>query len=187
MLLKKAPQNSCFWIPGQVKVVWGALGSTLGGSGGALGEFWEALFLDPGQVKVVWDALGSTLGGSGGALGERVWQGGPVRQGGLGCSGEHFGRVWRSFGRVLGSSIYIKTPDQPPLRPLCYSGLPKGSPEIRPWGWVVGALPPHPRTVDLKVSEMSAFRPPQGCASGSLGNNINITAAGAVDQEFLYI
>jgi hypothetical protein len=31
-----------------------------------------------------------------------------------------------------------------------------------------GALPPHPRTVDLKVSEMSAFGHPRGCASGSL-------------------
>ena len=28
-----------------VKVVWGALGNTLGGSGGALGEFWEALYI----------------------------------------------------------------------------------------------------------------------------------------------
>ncbi len=36
-----------------------------------------------------------------------------------------------------------------------------------------GALPPHPRTVDLKVSEMSAFGPPRGCASGSLWVNIN--------------
>ncbi len=34
--------------------------------------------------------------------------------------------------------------------------------------WLVGALPPHPRTVDLKVSEKSAFGPPRGCASGSL-------------------
>ena len=42
-----------------------------------------------------------------------------------------------------------------------------------PLGWVVGALPPHPRTVDLKVSKMSAFGPPQGCASGSLWGNIN--------------
>ena len=30
--------------PGQPKVVWDALGRTLGGSGGALGEFWEALY-----------------------------------------------------------------------------------------------------------------------------------------------
>ena len=27
-------------------------------------------------------------------------------QGGLGCSGGHFGRVWRSFGRVLGSFVF---------------------------------------------------------------------------------
>jgi hypothetical protein len=40
-------------------------------------------------------------------------------------------------------------------------------------GWLVGALPPQPRTVDLKVSEMSAFGPPRGCASGSLWVNIN--------------
>ena len=39
--------------------------------------------------------------------------------------------------------------------------------------WLVGPLPPHPRTVDLKVSEMSAFGPPRGCASGSLRVNIN--------------
>ena len=44
---------------------------------------------------------------------------------------------------------------------------------VEPWGWVVGALPPHPRTVDLKVSEMSAFGPPRGCASGSLWVKIN--------------
>ena len=31
-------------------------------------------------------------------------------QGGLGCSGENFGRACRSFVRVLGSSIYKKTP-----------------------------------------------------------------------------
>ena len=37
----------------------------------------------------------------------------------------------------------------------------------------MGALPPHPRTVDLKVSEMSAFGPPRGCASGSLWVNIS--------------
>ena len=37
---------------------------------------------------------------------------------------------------------------------------------------LAGALPPHSRTVDLKVSEMSAFGPPRCCASGSLGNNI---------------
>ena len=28
-----------------VKVVWGALENTLGRSGGALGEFWEALYI----------------------------------------------------------------------------------------------------------------------------------------------
>ena len=50
-----------------------------------------------------------------------------------------------------------------------------GSPEIGPWGWVVGALPPHPRNVNLKVSEMSAFGPPRGCASGSLWGNIFYT------------
>ena len=32
---------------------------------------------------------------------------------------------------------------------------------MRDWGWVVGALPPQPRTVDLKVSEMSAFGLPR--------------------------
>ena len=38
--------------------------------------------------------------------------------------------------------------------------------------WVVGALPPAPQNVDLKVSEMSAIGPPRGCASGSLWVNI---------------
>ena len=38
---------------------------------------------------------------------------------------------------------------------------------------LAGAPPPHPLNVDLKVSEMSAFGPPQGCASGSLWVNIN--------------
>ena len=37
---------------------------------------------------------------------------------------------------------------------------------------LAGAPPPHSLNVDLKVSEMSAFRPPQGCASGSLWDNI---------------
>ena len=42
--------NKCFASfhgkldPGQPKVVWDALGRILGGSGGALGEFWEALY-----------------------------------------------------------------------------------------------------------------------------------------------
>ena len=50
-----------------------------------------------------------------------------------------------------------------------------GSEHYSALGWLVGALPPHPRTVDLKVSEMSAFGPPRGCASGSLWVNIIIS------------
>ena len=80
--------------------------------------------------------------------------------------------------------VFLKFLDEAQSRPhfpkkldicLCrpFTGLPLGSPEIRPWGWVVGALPPHPRTVDLKVSEMSAFGHPRGCASGSLWVNIS--------------
>ena len=54
-----------------------------------------------------------------------------------------------------------------------------GSPEIRPWGWVVGALgvdgggSASTPSKCLKASEKSAFRPPQGCASGSLWANIS--------------
>ena len=45
MLLKISFPEYLFLELWQVKVVWGALGSTLGGSGGALGEFWEALYI----------------------------------------------------------------------------------------------------------------------------------------------
>ena len=39
-------------------------------------------------------------------------------KGSLTCSGEKFGRLRKSFGRVVGSSLYKKTPDQPLQWPL---------------------------------------------------------------------
>ena len=62
---------------------------------------------------------GAERGGGGGGGGKG--RGRVGRQVGLRCFGGNFGGVWKSFGKVLRTFLYTKTPDQPPLRPLCYS------------------------------------------------------------------
>ena len=52
--------------------------------------------------------------------------------------GENFGWVCRSFGRVLGSYVYKKTPDQPSMQPLCYAQKPLLF--IWGWGWVYDSM-----------------------------------------------